>query len=158
MDLRNLGPINEHSAFIFECMFASLKKAYVSGTTNVGKQCLENMLLSKKYRFHSCVRNLLFRDKSTSKTNDTLVYVFQNNQYTFFKIDCKRNNDLICKKISTTNLPQTRDGYQWGSVGVFQFLFIGSEETILNCDDISGKAICVKDWILSVPSATLREN
>lgn len=148
--------MNEHSAFMFEGMFARLKEGYKSGTPNIGKQSIQNMLLRTRHEHHVCERRPKFADHATSKLDDSLVYIYNSEGFSFFKVMEKKNEDLLlCHRVITRPLD---DKLKWRLVGVFKVAFVDHDVVNLRTDNISGKAIECVGHILSVPTASLFEN
>ena len=124
-EIRSQGKFTETSTFPQESYYGEMKNSYVSGTISTGKQLIQHAYLRRQIRHTTCRKQLRFRDKETSRTDDTLIYVFGNGVHKFFKIK-QVNNDrsFLCTRIGKRQfrpLETESENLNWSSVRVYNF-------------------------------------
>ena len=84
--IRRRRPLHEASAFSFENAYGSILKNFTVGTSSIGKQALENMLVLANNGSHSCKRTVSFHPGSlrARATRDDLV---QGKDGRFYELD-----------------------------------------------------------------------
>ena len=160
-EIRSQGKLTDTSTFPQESYYGEMRNSYVTGTCSTGKQLLQHAYLKRQLPHSKRRRSLRFRDKKTSRTDDTLIYIFENGAYKFYKI-IKIQNDgqYMCHRIGKRQFePQETavEKLKWETVGVFKFAAFTNQEITLSRNQISGKAIIVKDLIMTCPTNVLQE-
>ena len=158
--IRGDEPLTEKSAFKYENFYSELRNLYQPGTLSTTKQMLSNCYMKRQLEKHNCQKSIHYDIEKQGKENNSLVYYMdQNNKYQFFKIIKVHNNGNV-----TCN-PQGRQLYnndlvknlKWEQVGVFKLGPFSNEEIILPIKKIEGKAIKVKNLLITCPNNVLRE-
>ena len=187
-EVRDLGPIQESSAFGMEDFYGMLKDL-VKGktmTSSIGKQAMEAALLRISVG-HVCEKSLLpIKTYITPKTDDTLVYtedLVSGDKYKFYEVREVKDNghfgavqltvhswqisllrdadkDGTGKPTKTKRVDADDINIDFGDVGAF---FQDSSAPRLPQVDLSpavikGKAIRIDNKIVAVPYGLLLEN
>ena len=160
--IRSQGKLTDTSTFPQESYYGEMRNSYVTGTSSTGKQLLQHAYLKRQApHSHQCRRPLTFRDKKTSRTDDTLIYVFKNGVYKFFAIQKIENNgNFLCHRIGKRQYQPREtaaEKLKWDTIGVFKFGAFTQQEVTLTKNEISGKAIIVRDFIMTCPTNVLQE-
>ncbi len=74
MEVRDLGPLTETSAYRYEDEYQHLKNAYAAGTASTGLQALKNLYVAT-LSGHSCEKSIELRGRCTSQVNDRILYL-----------------------------------------------------------------------------------
>jgi hypothetical protein len=169
--MRERRPFTECSAFEFESSYANLLGSFTAGTTSIGKQALQNLLLLASTERHRCLASFgrLPGLRETSCTTDRLV-VTRTGQ--FFKLisladDINGGNDQFLAveiKLGTYS-PEgcPEDIKDFSNVEVYTYLGESETETRLLRQDLSTFAVKLDlhpdiNLILSVPVDTLLQS
>jgi hypothetical protein len=160
--LRELGPINETSAFPFESRYAAMKENYRAGTVNICKQILENLNMDLLMRNHMCQRTLILEEKEKNKRDNTHVYIFDNGTYRFFKVSDIVGDAVLLHEIDVMHISEYFGVSMWSSVGFVKQRQVEEGEEYLvrkvKKEDITGKVMKVKDYYVTIPTSSLFEN
>jgi hypothetical protein len=140
------GPVWTHSTGKYESLYAVTRRCYDGRTFNTPLQLLENFHGAARTE-HRCnlKRSLNMADKTTAKTDDTLIYT-RDGLYQIDKI--LEDGALKVRKLIVTPL-DTSDIIKlpWAFVGVFKLHNIETYPTYLDKEDVVAKAILCKDII-----------
>jgi hypothetical protein len=155
--LRELGPISTENSFPFEGSLSVLTNCYKPGTSNIGKQVIWNHCLREMMLKHSCSKQMFLSPKQGQRTNNSLVYIFKQNEYLFYKLLSRKDDEhWIASPISIQ--PYHQNELRWELVGTFQLTFIQPENVVIKKADISGKAIKSGKTIQTCPKLILFED
>ena len=129
-----------------------MRRSYATGTASTGKQILQNAFIIN-------AKKNLYSNQDTSKSSNSIIYLFANETYTFYKIKHVLTNDsFLCNVLGKRKfLPPETPKLDWASVGVFRKAGLTDSEEIIYRQDISGKGIVVQNMILACPNNILRE-
>lgn len=119
---------------------------------------MTNTLLHRAIEGHVCKRSIRLRPDQTEKTDDSLFYTFEGG-YQFWQVKEVQGNAYKCAKILIEEHPYDYLGLflPWNQVGCFLFKTVTLETQVFTLDDVVGKAMRVKNWILTVPNESLFE-
>lgn len=151
--IRKLGSFPKTSAFPSECCFAKLRRSFAGGTPNPIKQILTGMY----QRFslgHSCKKRITVANYITKCVDDSLFYTFHAGQYKFYKTTATSPAGVRCQKLITLI---DENELQMQQVGVQRKYCLADDEETIPWRKISGKAIAVGSYIISIPNDALRE-
>ena len=99
--------------------------------------------------------------KATHRTRDNLVYAYRLGEFTFWELSQDPPDTapttFRAKKVTLKEVPVDSVRLRWKEVGVFLHDGLEANEVYLNEKDITGKAIFVKNYILSIPPDSLFE-
>ena len=157
--IRVHGPLTLTSAFGFESFYGEMRHSFTPGTTSTLKQIMQRVLLKRAISPHVCQKTIYYSAKDTSMESNSLVYIFQDNEYIFYKIISIDDDSLYCKKVEKheASFPETPE-LNWSSVGVFKAGDITDELITLNKQNVSGKFQEIDDLFITVPVNVLQEN
>lgn len=167
--LREKAPLTETSAFLFERSYGGLKFFNRHAKMSKGKRGLEKVLMRATVG-HSCKKTLKYRDQSTSRSDDTLIYTEvlpgMHEFYCLKKKDvdkdgrtCKGQH-LACKIRTgsyTVILREGQHNLNMSDVGAYQYLEEEEDSFYIQEHKIRGKAIRVEKYIITVPMNVLLE-
>ena len=157
--VRERGPLTETSTFKNEGYYGEMRRSYAAGTASTGKQILQNAFIKRQLPHHRCQKKILFSDQDTPKSSNSIIYIYSNAAYTFYKIKKILPSDsFLCtilgkRKYSPPETPKLN----WSSVGVFRKAGLSDLDEIIYRKDIHGKGIVVQNMILTGPNNILRE-
>jgi hypothetical protein len=149
------GPLWTHSTAKYESLYAATRRCYDGRTYNTPKQLLENFY-SASLTNHKCneYRNITLADKSTAKTDDTLVYCKDG----FYLIVQVLELGLTVRKLITTNFDSSAIvDLPWRDVGVATYQTVEDLERFIRKEDVVAKAVlcgniisvCHTEWLLT---------
>lgn len=155
------GPLLKATAFANEKYYGFYKAHTQPGTPSPPKQGMRGTYVAY-LKNHTCRRRkIAYSDKVTSRTDDSLVYKFDNGKYTFFKLVSRHGGDAwIANEFSV--VPYQTDIDYPGQDN--RSLQVGIAKVVENCEtrcflrdsEITGKAIRVGEVaIMSVPMDVL---
>lgn len=158
LSMRTQGPLTESSAFIFESFYAELRKSFQPGTCSVLKQMMEKVLLRRILCKHTCSERMHFREKDTALECNSLIYVYESNTHTIFKIKSIVENNFICNQLGNheVEFPNT-SMLNWSSVGVYRKGGLSSINVIVPKTNVAGKVLKVGKFLITCPASILRE-
>ncbi len=84
--VRNLGPLSETSALLYEDHYSIIKKSYRAGTPSIGTQALQTSLLSTMIG-HRCKPTYLLTTRTTSRVEDRYVYLKDGRIFLLTEVD-----------------------------------------------------------------------
>ena len=160
LKIRGDEPLTEKSAFKFENFYSELRNLYQPGTNSTTKQMLSNCYMKRQLENHNCQKSIFYDIQKQGKENNSLVYYMdENNSYKFFKIIKVNNNGSVTcnpqgKHLYTNELVKD---LKWEKVGVFKLGPFCNDEIILPITKIEGKALQVKNLLITCPNNVLRE-
>lgn len=160
LSMRTQGPLTESSAFIFESFYAELRNSFQPGTCSVLKQMMEKVILKRILSHHVCSESLYFRVKDTALECNSLIYVYESNAHTIYKIKSihENENQFICNRLGNhaVELPTT-NMLNWSSVGFYRKGGLSSLNIIVPKENVSGKVLKVGKYLITCPANILRE-
>lgn len=155
--LRKLGNLNHYSAVLYESSYSPLLRAFVAGTTSIGKQAFENLYIRKKR--HRCVKRLRVNPKTTSCVDDSILYKDEE----FFKV-INLDNDvatclrMVCTEYSCSSEMRPRNLLDWDLVHVFDCDGeTTGPEVQINVSEFTGKGILCRGVMTLIPTYVLFE-
>jgi hypothetical protein len=158
--IRGDTPLCTRSAFKFEGFFSEMMTSFSPGTTNTGKQIVQNTFL-RKLEPHRCAKKLKFSASTTSsKTRDNMVYVFNkaHRTYDFYQIDqIGEKDELICHQIVSARNVDEDAKLDFGLVGVHTNGGHLPDIVTIRPEDVSGKALMVVNHLVAIPTCILIE-
>lgn len=158
LKMREYGPLTETSAFKFENFYAELRNSFQPGTVSVLKQMLSTVLLKRILSKHVCEESIYYRAKDTALECNSLIYVFENNVHVMYKIHTIENNNFICNIIGNHPYESSQTGMlNWSSVGVYKKGGMSSDDVIVRKENVAGKVMKVKNFLITCSSNVLRE-
>ena len=161
LDIRSQGPLTETSAFIFENFYGEMRKSFVPGTTSPIKQIMQRIYLKRSLSYHCCQKTIFYSAKDTDLESNSIVYVYENNQYKMYKIFKieKENPDVFfCYVQGNIEIEfQETPDCDWGKVGVFKEGATGNDVVIINRESVRGKVIKVCSLLITCPLNVLNE-
>ena len=167
LQIRGNEPLTFNSAFKFESFYSEMRNNFQPGTSSTLKQILKNTLIKRCVEYHVCQTSMFFKPDKISKNGEdikqsrecnNLIYIFKNDNFSFFKIISINDDQLVCVRqgvfLAQFNLTPELN---WQNVGVFRAGPCGSNQVILHINDVGGKAIRVGKFIITCPANILRE-
>ena len=127
---------------------------------NVSKQMMQKMLL-RKFRPHSSCATKMepINLTSTPKTQDDLIYTFEEGIYRLFQVKEMEEDILTCQEFNLEAKSFRRhQTVNFGCVGVFVWHGFLAETVILGIGDVKGKVIKIGALLLTVPKNVLTEH
>lgn len=159
MKIRGNVPLSERSAFCFESFYSEMKNLFKSGTNSPLKQILTNTYMKRQLQHHTCQKSVYYSPpKQNVKENNSLIYLYKNNESDLYVINHIDGDIFTCKKqgkfqYHSTLLPN----YDWNSIGVFKKGPIGEEDFYINRNEIKGKVLSVLNVLITCPINVLNE-
>lgn len=157
------GPIQLNSAFPWEDHYGEIRSSFQTGCKSTTLQIINNILFKRQAKGtkHICQPSISLRDCETHKTDDTLFYTYtEEDGFQFFKVRATPNcQEVVCSEIIVELLPSSSYGLylHWSLVGCFKFVSVLTQKSVMKRSSITGKAMKVKNLILTVPPAVLFE-
>lgn len=158
LQIRQLGPLTESSAFKFESFYGELRNSFTPGTPATLKQMFENVLLKRSLAHHSCEKSIELSNYETSQQCNSLVYTFTDDRVQMYKIVDLVDETVVCNPQGKFNctFKNVRD-LSWSSVGVFQKGPISKEIVKVPQHMIAGKVLKVGSYLITCPDNVLKE-
>ena len=159
-EIRSRGPLTETSSFIFESFYGEMKKCYVPGTISPLKQILEKVFLKRILSNHCCEIPIHYSDHETALENDTLIYVWENNDHKMYMINELVNDDkLLCHPIYKEKYEfEELNNLEWHKVGLYKKGEIDTEQNVvIYKKNVTGKVVEVLNLLITCPNNVLRE-
>ena len=159
-NIRTQGPLTESSAFIFESFYAELRNAFKPGTVSVLKQMFQTVLLKRLLSNHICIEKMYFREKDTALECNSIIYVYESNRHSVYKIKSipENDNNLICNQLGNHDIEfRNTNMLNWSSVGVYRKGGLSSINVIIPKKNVSGKVLKVGTYLITCPASILRE-
>lgn len=158
IEMRSHGPLTFTSAFVFENFYGELRRSFAPGTQSTIKQMLQKILVKRAITSHCCENSIHLSDYDTALECNSLVYVFKDLAYKFYKIRSINGEHIQCQELGKyeytfIDMP-TMD---WKKVGVFEKGPLSSEIITIRKNSIHGKVIQVDNLLLTCPNNVLRE-
>ena len=158
LKMRAAGPLTETSAFRFENFYAELRKAFQPGTVSVLKQMFQKVLLTRILSKHICSEKIYLSENDTAMESNSLIYVYNNDEYSVYKIMSIDDDILTCNQMGNHQIDfKHTQMLNWSSVGVFRKGGLSSVNVLINRNQVSGKVIKVDKYLLTCPNNVLRE-
>ena len=158
LQIRNLGPLTETSAFRFESFYAELRNAFQPGTVSPIKQMMQSVLLKRQLSKHVCCENVYLRVKDTALECNSLIYTYEDNAHSVYKIKSIEGNNLVCNPLGNhdVDFPCT-SMLNWASVGVYRKGGLSSLNVSVQRNKVAGKIMIVGKYLVTCPNNVLRE-
>ena len=158
VEMRFHGPLTATSAFLFESFYSEMRTSFVPGTQSTLKQILSNVLLKRIIVDHKCQNDIYISAKNPPRECNNLIYTFHQNVYTIYLVKSVNNNLLTCQiqDTLTCSFPETPT-LNWGIVGVFKKGELLPDEVVIERQQVKGKVLNVKNYLLTCPINILRE-
>ena len=158
LQIRQLGPLTESSAFKFESFYAEVRNSFTPGTPAPLKQIFETVLLKRSLSHHSCQKSTEISNYETSQQCNSLVYTYSDDNINIFKVIDIIDEEAICNpqgKFPCTfkNIPEL----SWSSVGVFKKGATSGEIINVPQNTIAGKVLKVGSYLMTCPDNVLKE-
>ena len=159
LKIRSLGPLTEFSAFPFENFYGELRKAFVPGTVSGLKQIMQKVYLKRSVSYHCCKKTIYYSPKDTALEMNSIIYIFSNGNYNMYKIfKIEPDNVFHCYVQGKIEIEfDEATDLSWSKIGVFREGATGSEEIIIQKNDVHGKVLNVSDLLVTCPLNVLRE-
>lgn len=158
LQIRQLGPLTETSAFLFESFYGELRNSFVPGTPAPLKQILENVFLKRAITPHSCEKSIYLTNYDTAKQSNSLIYTYEKDNINMYKVLDQIDGEVICNPqgkfvCEFTETPEL----SWSSVGVFKKGATTDEVIKLPHKAIAGKVLKVGLYLITCPENVLKE-
>ena len=158
LQIRELGPFTETSAFSFESFYGEIRNSFTPGTPSTLKQVFEKIMLKRALGPHSCEKSIQISNYDTALRCDSLVYTYENDTYKMFKVLDIVNEEVICHPqgkftCKFNSIPELC----WSSVGVFKKGPTSKEIVKIRQKSIEGKVLKVGLFLITCPENVLRE-
>ena len=159
MQLRQLGPITETSAFKFESFYGEIRNSFYPGTPSTLKQILETVMLKRALAKHSCENDIYLSNYDTALECNSLIYTFINDEYNIYKvldtiddvnIMCHPQGKFLCEFDETPELC-------WSAIGVFKKGATSTEMIKIPHKSVAGKVLKVGEYLITCPENVLKE-
>ena len=149
--IREQGPFYAISAFTFEGSYASITKGQHLGAASVGKSAIKDNLQRAAFRHRHAEKELKLSVNATQLRNDSLVYTFKDETYTFYQITAIDEEEIEAKKFIKSSYRILGDcrpdatQYNFLDVGVAYVTKEAEGETCkIKKSDISGKFVKIQ--------------
>lgn len=158
MQIRQLGPLTETSAFKFESFYGEIRNSFYPGTPSTLKQILQTVLLKRSLCAHTCEKPIYLSNYDTALECNSLVYTYENDEIKMFKIVDEIGEEIICNPQGTfvCEFNETPE-LSWSSVGVFKKGASSTEIINLTHQAIAGKVLKVGEYLITCPENVLKE-
>ena len=158
LQIRELGPLTETSAFKFESFYGEIRNSFTPGTPSTLKQMFENVLLKRSLSAHSCEKSIYLSNYDTALQSNSLFYTYKNDEVNMYKflhrvdgeITCNPQGKFACEFQETSNL-------SWSSIGVFQKGPQSNETIKISEKSVAGKVLKVGTYLITCPENVLKE-
>ena len=161
LQMRQLGPLTETSAFKFESFYGELRNAYQPGTPSTLKQMFENVILKRSLCAHSCEKPIYLSNYDTALECNSLIYTYINDEINMYKVLDQKNDEIICnpqgKFLCNFKETPALSELAWSSVGVFRKGPASNELVKVPHASVSGKVLKVADYLITCPENVLKE-
>ena len=156
--IRHHGPLTLTSAFGFESFYGELRHSFVPGTISPLKQIFEKIMLKRSLSHHCCEASIFYSTKETAHESNCVIYTYENNEYSIFKIMSIDKNSFQCLKVGKyeTTFTETPT-LDWSKIGVFKAGGISDEIVTIPKNAVAGKVIRVMDLFVTCPINVLLE-
>jgi hypothetical protein len=151
------------SAFKFEAFFQVLTSKWKSGTYSLGKQGIGGSM-RRKQQGHACQKSMVFKSKTTTFSDDTIIYDREWNIYKIKKVSGEGIHVQVrAQKLKKGSLRHTLacgTQLEYNQVGAFHCPGMLEEAeglTTLSYKQIKGKGVYVGDVISLISHAVLQE-
>ena len=158
LQIRQLGPLTETSAFKFESFYGEMRNCFTPGTPSTLKQIFENVLLKRALCPHYCEKSPHITNYDTSMQCNSLVYTYINDKVNMYKVTDINDKVLICNPQGKffSEFPETPE-LNWSSVGVFTKGARSTESVKVDPKLIAGKVLQVGSFLITCPNNVLKE-
>lgn len=158
LQIRQLGPLTETSAFKFESFYGEIRNSYVPGTPSTLKQIFENIILKRTLANHACEKSIYLSNYDTALQCNSLVYTYENDNYKMFKVIDEDGDNVLCNQQGTfvCEFNETPE-LCWSSVGVFKKGAASKELLKVPHKSIAGKVLKVGEFLITCPENVLKE-
>ena len=158
LQIRQLGPLTETSAFKFESFYGEIRNSFTPGTPSTLKQIMEKILLKRSLSAHSCEKPIYLSNYDTALQCNSLIYTFINDNYNIYKVIDEIGEDVVCHPQGTfpCEFKETPE-LPWSSIGVFQKGASSTEVIKIPHKSIAGKVLKVGEFLITCPENVLKE-
>ena len=158
LQLRQLGPLTETSAFVFESFYGEIRNSFYPGTPSIIKQILETIMLKRSLSGHVCEKSVYLSNYETARQNNSLVYTYVDGKYNIYKIIDEEEEEVICNPLGTfvCEFSETPE-LCWSSIGVFKKGAASNEIVRVPHKSIAGKVLKVGLYLITCPENVLKE-
>ena len=160
LDIRGQVPLTDRSAFKYENFYSELHNLFQPGTISPTKQMLRNCYMKRHLEKHNCVKSNFYDIEKKGRENNSLIYYMdENNQYKFFKIVEKLDeNSFMCNPQGRfTFRNEILKDIKWEKIGVFTVGPYNNDLIKINRNQIHGKVIKVNNFFVTCPNNVLQE-
>ena len=156
LQIRQLGPLTETSAFKFESFYGEIRKSFTPGTPSTLKQILETIMLKRSLCTHSCEKSIHLSNYDTALECNSLVYTYINED--MYKIVDVIEDELICHPQGKflCEFEETPE-LNWSSVGVFNKGATSTEIVKVPQSSVAGKVLKVGNHLITCAENILKE-
>lgn len=156
--MRVHGPLTFTSAFGFESFYGEMRHCFTPGTNSPAKQIMEKVILKRILSHHYCQSSIYYSPKDTALESNSCVYTYQDNEYSFYKIDSIEGESFHCFKLGKYEATFIETPtLNWSKIGVFEAGGISDELVTIERESLAGKVIKVMNYFITCPINVLRE-
>ena len=105
----------------------------------------------------NCVRHIHYEVEEKGATDDTRMYLFENNEYLLYKLVSIGRNTVSASRIQTRPWEPLLRVPDFGAVGIFETIGTADEVECFPKSQIKGKVIMVGTLAVTVPHVILQE-
>ena len=158
LQLRQLGPLTETSAFKFESFYSEIRNAFTPGTPGTLKQIFENILLKRSLSGHTCEKSIHLSNYDTAVQCNSLFYTYINDDVHMYKVLDVIDGEIICNPQGkfVADFNETPE-LSWSSVGVFKKGATSNDVIKVQEKSIAGKVMKVGEYLITCPENILKE-
>lgn len=158
LQIRQLGPLTETSAFKFESFYGELRNSFTPGTPSTLKQMFESVMLKRSLSPHSCTKSTHISNYDTSFQCNNLVYTYTDDNFHMYQVADIKDDVALCHPQGKYNceFPNTPE-LTWSSVGVFKKGPTSKEIIKVPQSQIAGKVLKVGSYLITCPDNVLKE-
>ena len=158
LQLRELGPLTDTSAFKFESFYGEIRNSFTPGTPSSLKQIFEKIFLKRALCKHSCEKSTLISNYETAYQSNSLVYTYTNDSFNIYNVIDIQDDEITCHpqgKFSChfENTPEL----SWSKVGVFKKGASSKDIVNIPKNTIAGKVLKVGSYLITCPDNVLKE-
>ena len=119
---------------------------------------MQKVTMKRALTYHVCASSVYFSPNDTQLESNSLVYTYENDTYTIYKILNIQEECLFCVKQGKFNcsFPET-PGLNWSMIGVFRKGGLGSYVNHIYKSSVAGKVLKIGIYLITCPNNALRE-
>ena len=158
LQIRQLGPLTETSAFKFESFYGEIRNSFTPGTPSTLKQIFEAVLLKRALSPHYCEKSTQISNYDTSLQCNSLVYTYINDNVEMYQVVDMKDDLVLCHPQGKFQCQfNTPLDLSWSSVGVFKKGPASKDIQRIPQNLIAGKVIKVGSHLITCPDNVLKE-